>query len=328
MNTNRCTNFFQSTLLISFLAILLFPLIGTVDSYAQEKQSVTYPYLPATHPISNTATVGQVTTLTIFGYATKYALVFLESNSNLGTTVAKEDGEFRFSNISVPKDTREICLSYTDRFGNNSATTCIPFSESYYGYSIGPVVLSPTITLVESIKDLGEEIIVRGASIPNQPVRLYSFSDKIATFTSFLSPRKVYAIPPIETVADESGQYEYAIKTEDAQEIRLYTASSLDDLSSDKSTALKAEILPFWVIYLRKLLVLLDTFLGNMKNILLLIELMILYVIICYYLLPQKEKSLLLRNTSLLIRKTGLLVREPSQLIKKGANSLVGHDKA
>jgi hypothetical protein len=316
-------------LAVTFLVCAAFYCLGVNAAiYAVDPQSVTYPYLPASHATSNTATIGEAATVTIFGYATKYALVFLESTTNLGTTVASGDGEFRFSSLSVPKNTTEICLSYTDSLGRTSASTCIPFSDSYYGYSVGPIVLSPTISLAASTHDLGEEIFIQGFSIPNQPVKLHSFSDKIYSWRNWLTPQKVFAIPPVETTADENGRYEYSLKGQDAQDIRMYTSGAIDNLTSDKSIQLKAEIAPRWLIYLRKLQLVLDTFLGNMKNILLLLELLILYLLTCYYLLPPKERALMLRNSSLLIKATGIMIERPTKLLVRSMNSIMRQNKA
>ncbi|KXK07703.1 MAG: hypothetical protein UZ21_OP11001000925 [Microgenomates bacterium OLB22] len=316
--------FIAHTLLI--LTYLLIPLSDSSKTYAQ--QVVKYPSLPATHSISNTATVGATSSVSLFGYATKYALVTLESNINIGTTMAKEDGEFRFSNVSIPHNTSEICLSYTDSSGNTSSSTCVPFSETYYGYSIGPIVLSPTITLLEAVKDVGEAMEIQGWAIPNQPVRLYTFSDNIVTWGSFLAPHKVHAIPPIETVADEHGHYTYSFKSETAQAVRIYTASSINNLSSDKSPALKADILPFYVIYIRKMALLFRTFVGNMQNILLLLELLLLYILICYYILPQKQRALMLRSSTLVLEKTAIALRSPAALVVKGVRTLLRQPRA
>ena len=182
------------------------------------------------------ATIGIGSPFTIFGYTSPYALVSLETRGFNQETYAGKDGYFKFYSDHRSTSSSEICLSARDQLGRITAQTCIPPLPPEPNVIIGPILLSPTLSLDKLSYFISDNIILTGQAIPNTVVQLSLF--------------KSFALPPIEVQADEGGNYAVTLPSNQDDKYRIFTRTEFLDQSSPKSNTLLFTINPIWVIIL------------------------------------------------------------------------------
>jgi hypothetical protein len=186
--------------------------------------------------MSVSATIGIGSPFTIFGYTSPYALVTLETRGFDQETYADKNGYFKFYSDHRSISTSEICLSARDQLGRITAQTCIPPLPPEPNVVIGPILLSPTLSLDKLSYFISDTIILTGQAIPNTVVQLSLF--------------KSFALPPIGVQADEGGNYAVTIPSNQDDKYRIFTRTEFMDQSSPKSNTLLFTVNPFWVIIL------------------------------------------------------------------------------
>lgn len=188
-------------------------------------------------PVHITATIGQ-NRVTITGFGPPHCVIELTSPRVYASVYSDPGGYFIFDRTLLPPNPGELCLSAVDDSNRRSNPVCIPPPPpSNYQTDIGPILLSPTLTLDRSLIKANSTTIASGQSIPNSPVNIYLYQ---VNSEAFIFPQSVQAFSlPIFTVkTDALGNYSFNLPTAYSSNYRLYSAVIYQDNPSSKSNTL------------------------------------------------------------------------------------------
>ena len=170
-------------------------------------------------------------TVTIFGYTSPNSRVELSSSKAFAVTHSQNNGYYIFDHINLPRHSQDLCLTSLDESNRLNNPTCISEPPIYNNFtSIGPILLSPTITL-----DLQNQYS-SGQSIPNSTIKLYLYQQD-SPF-SFIKKVEAFSIPVIETQSDADGNYSLNLPSTVATNYRIFSTAIHLDANSPKSNTL------------------------------------------------------------------------------------------
>lgn len=204
--------------------------------------------------IINSVFIGDYT-FSLFGYTSPYALVTFEGMGIFDTTTADDQGYFQFNNRFSPFSSREACLSSKDQFGRLSSPVCLPPFPVDYNVTIGPVIISPTISLNKTDFFLGDQVVLSGQAIPNSEVNLAIFNENGGGYSfpsfSFIKPVEAFTFPKITSRSDSMGNFSINLPSSSPEKYRLFAQVNYIKSISPNSVKLNLEILPIWMIILK-----------------------------------------------------------------------------
>ncbi|NTU46046.1 hypothetical protein HGA88_00270 [Candidatus Roizmanbacteria bacterium] len=208
----------------------------------------------------------------IFGYTAPSATVYLDSLSLHIQTFADTTGYFEYKNIVlpffyIPSDT---CFYSVDTEKRASNSTCIPPFSIQKTEKIGPIVLSPSISLNQSTAYVGDEVLLSGQTIPNTLVTLSFFTQeqklsllsKVSSF-SVVRPAFAFSLPPLQTRADNKGNFAFELPSSQANSFRLFTQTLFNNENSPTSHFLMLNIYPIWMLIVHFFMLLMGFLLSN-----------------------------------------------------------------
>ncbi|MFS8158706.1 MAG: hypothetical protein ACMG6E_00570 [Candidatus Roizmanbacteria bacterium] len=227
----------------------------------------------------------QLIIASIFGYTSPKSLVFLQTNIADISTTSDKEGFFSFNSISLPSSTSEICIHSIDSFGRNTQASCIPFLDSYIGYHIGPILLSPTISLNKNMLKISENAIISGSSLPSSKIFLYFSQDSQHLFNNKEIPSQPILI---EAQTDSNGNYSIKFDSSKPIDGKIFTTAKRGIDNTASSNKLDISYLPYWLILLNMLIRALLSLQGDYLFIYFIIEALGV-VILIYFLLWKKD---------------------------------------
>lgn len=170
-------------------------------------------------------------TVTIFGYTSPNSRVELNSSKAFAVTYSQSDGYYIFDHIILPRHSQDLCLTSVDESNRLNNPTCISEPPLYNNFTnIGPILLSPTITL-----DLQNQYS-SGQSIPSSIVKLYLYQEDSPL--SLVKKVEAFSLPIIETQADAQGNYSINLPSTVATNYRIFSTAIHLDANSPKSNTL------------------------------------------------------------------------------------------
>jgi len=176
------------------------------------------------------AKIGQDSFLTIFGYTSPTSSVELLGKQVGIKTLSNQTGYFEFTQIIVPKNLKDVCISATDTDNRPVPPTCIslpPIDNQHR--SIGAILLAPSISTNNNNPRPGQEAHITGQSIPNQKVEIKLFPKKqnpqIFPKEAFAAENQISLI----TTADQSGNYSLSLPTTHANSYLIKSQSFWQD---------------------------------------------------------------------------------------------------
>ena len=165
--------------------------------------------------------------LSIYGYGPVNSDVTLVGIGVSERTTTNLDGYFIFNPIySYTFIYPELCLQAKDNEDRTTSMSCIPglIKTNRIPLTVGPVYLSPTVSISENWKVLGDSSYLEGVTSPNTEVNVY-----IA---------KSYFIPLLQTRSDKDGNFSISLPTSDVANYKIFVASRFGDNLSAKSNTL------------------------------------------------------------------------------------------
>lgn len=211
---------------------------------------------PQSLEITVSATIGEPK-LTLFGYSSPNSLIQLQGRQVSEETIADESGYFLFDRIFLPlpnPDYPELCLNAIDTQSRTSFPTCLPsLPLGPFNIEVGPVLLSPTISL-EKGYFLPEELInAQGLTIPNTEVTVFLANEAGAKKSLFTKIQKIfwptawaYSLPQYQIKADSQGRFDFNLPTVKQTNWRLFASSQFQGSPSPKSNILSFKVLNWW----------------------------------------------------------------------------------
>jgi len=228
--------------------------------------------------------------VTIYGYTSPNSRVELSNPQVFSVTYSDPNGYFIFDKTLLPKvELSDLCLSSFDNDSRQTTPTCFPPPPATnYSTNIGPILLSPTISLEKDQIDPNSTVITSGQAIPNSQVSIsfYKVTDTAKAFSlfpdliAFIKPKQAlaYSLPSVTATTDEFGNFSLNLPTAYSSNYRLYASTKFNDNYSPKSNTL-IYILPS-LFYL---------FLQQYPFVKYLIPLLIIALIITFYLLHLQK---------------------------------------
>lgn len=185
--------------------------------------------------------------LVIYGYGPSSANVRLTGWGVDEETKSDRNGYFAFEAVhAYSEDYPELCIQATDSDNRITYPVCIPprTKDSVLSSNIGPVLLSPTISIDTNNVLIDQYAKVEGFTIPNSTMNIYvSRKEGNSNLFSFVSPAYAYNVPVFQTKSDSTGAYSFTLPTQDATSYRVYTSSFYGDNISAKSNTLNFSVL-------------------------------------------------------------------------------------
>ena len=170
-------------------------------------------------------------TITIYGYTSPNSRVELSSSRAFAVTYSQNDGYFVFDRLILPRHSLDLCLTSLDESNRLNNPVCIPEPPLLNNYTdIGPILLSPTITL-----DL-QNLYSSGQSIPNSTIQVYLYQQD-SPF-SLIKTVQAFAIPILETKTDSRGNYSLNLPNTVATNYRIFSTAIHLEANSPKSNTL------------------------------------------------------------------------------------------
>jgi len=237
---------------------------------------------PVSYEIKVSAAIGEPK-LTLYGWGPVKTKIFLTGLAIAETQESDINGFFIFTKIFLPAKYSELCLQAVDEEKRSSQPTCIPpLPAINYSYDIGPVLLSPIISLDKGRISEGEQISLKGKTTSFTPLNVY--------LANQLSPRKMsfgliktanaYYIPKYQTTSDKEGNFEFNLPNQSRGKWNLFVASETLGYNSPKSNSLTFSVISPLLSLLEKIIACLKLLKPYLLYIVILFELVILAAII------------------------------------------------
>jgi len=235
---------------------------------------------PVSYEINVSASIGEGK-LTLFGYTSPNALVQLDGQRVSEEVIAGQNGYFFFDRIFLPRPNPqypELCLTSIDTQSRLSFPTCLPpLPTGPFDISVGPVLLSPTLSLSKGSFLPKEQIVAEGLTIPNSEVIIYLANDAAKkSFISRLVPAAfAYTLPQYKTQANQNGHFEFNLPTIKKANWKIFAGANWQNSPTPKSNTLNFKIQSWLDWFLSKIISLLRAVLGVLRPFLWLIVIMI-----------------------------------------------------
>jgi hypothetical protein len=203
----------------------------------------------------------------IFGYAPSDTVVSLSSKNILELTNADKSGYFEFNNVPLPEIKGvisfypELCIQAYFQKSSTQPTCLAPLPVGNKSYEIGPVILSPTLTIEKGKITAKSQNKALGKTTPNTEVVIFLAREEmkinILNIISKLKPFRAvsaYYLPIYQTVSDANGNFEFSLPDRPEGRWRTFVASLFQGQNSPKSNTLSFLVVPQTLELIQKLI--------------------------------------------------------------------------
>lgn len=180
--------------------------------------------------------------LIIYGYGPINSEVTLRGFGVSERTMSDETGYFRFSSIySFTYSYPELCIQLVDSEKRVTQPTCIPPlpNNSLIPLEVGPVLLSPTVSLSGNRIVKGGESILSGKTTPNTLVNIYIAKKNNKELFALVPTVSAYNLPVVNTTSNEKGEFDINMPTSDMAEYNIFASTKFGENLSAKSNTLQ-----------------------------------------------------------------------------------------
>jgi hypothetical protein len=188
--------------------------------------------------ITISATIGVATEMTIYGYAPVGSTVSLYGSGISQDDLADGNGYFSFESILTTDSSNiypELCLiAYIGKL--STQPVCLPSLASGYTYKIGPVILSPIISIEQNIFPLGTQVALNGTTIPNSEVSIYLAEN--GSRLSLIPTAHAYYLPTYTVNSNSVGKFQLNLPSNTVAKWKVYASTAYLSSDSPKSNTL------------------------------------------------------------------------------------------
>jgi len=191
------------------------------------------------------ATVGGKT-ITISGYTSPYATVFLSSsqgNLTPQSTKADKNGYFLFRGIFIPLNTGELWLQTQDEQKNTSIPLAIP-EPAPETTKIEDLILPPTLAQTKGIFIKKTNAFAFGYGLPESEIEINLFKAP----SGFLIFKPVFAQAPItlKVTTDARGHFSFNLPNQTIACYKIFAGNIYQNNHSQKSPTLSFRVISWW----------------------------------------------------------------------------------
>jgi len=180
-----------------------------------------------------------------------------EGNINL-TTMADDQGVFRFRSVLAPLQTGDFCFLAYDVDGVANNPLCFSPPPPQTKTTIQGIVLSPSLSLEKGISRQGDLVAARGRAFPEAEIKVFFFEENRPFWRELLDlvrPAFAREGPKLTITADGQGHFSFNLPTQKSSRWRLFVAPQLDpETPTAKSNTLEFSTLAWWQWWLVKTL--------------------------------------------------------------------------
>lgn len=180
--------------------------------------------------------------LTIYGYGPINSVVTLRGFGVSEKTTSDETGLFRFNAIySFTYSYPELCVQLVDSENRVTQPTCIPPlpNNSLIPLEVGPILLSPTLSLSGNRVSTGEQSILSGKTTPNTLVNIFIAKRDSKRLFALIPEANAYNLPILNTTSNERGEFDVNMPTSDIAEYNIFASTKFGENLSAKSNTLQ-----------------------------------------------------------------------------------------
>lgn len=261
----------------------------TPTPIATPSPSPTLAPAPIITPIPEIERIG----LKIFGYAPSSTFVSLTGKNTLELTTANDTGYFEFNNVLLPETKGkvsfypELCLQAYFQEISTQPTCLAPLPVGNKSYNIGPVILSPIITIEESNLYTNSQVKAVGKTTPNTKVLIsLAQEEQKTTIINIIEKIKIiktasaYYLPKYQIISDDNGNFEFNLPTTKSAKWRIFAVSQFQGQNSPKSNTLSFLVLPQSLKLIEKIILLLLSLFSKLFFNLIILEIVIIMILI------------------------------------------------
>lgn len=190
--------------------------------------------------IDNFATVGK-SWLSIYGYGPINSEVSLRGFGISERTTTDKTGLFRFSSVyNFTYSYPELCIQAVDSEKRATQPTCIPPlpNDNLTPLEVGPILLSPTLSLSNNKVVADSESYLSGKTTPNTKVNIYLAKSGQKKLLSLVSVANAYNLPVLDTTSNERGEFDINMPTSDIADFKVFASTKFNNNLSAKSNTL------------------------------------------------------------------------------------------
>lgn len=184
--------------------------------------------------------------LIIYGYGPVNSKVTLKGFGVSEQTTSDSNGLFVFNKVySLSLTYPELCIQSFDNENRVTQPSCIPAlpNNSLIPLEVGPILLSPTVSLSESRVVEGREVILMGSTTPNTKVNIFFSKIDSLSFTNIVSEVNAYNLPIVVIESDSLGNFEIILPSAKSSDYRVFASSKYGEDMSAKSNTLTFSII-------------------------------------------------------------------------------------
>lgn len=200
----------------------------------------------------------------VYGYTAPYSQVHVESVRVFGKTVSDIDGYFEFEKLPVSEEAKEVCLITIDGEKRTGFPVCVVIPERNSTDEIGPIILSPTLSVSNNLLWEGDQARASGRTIPGATVIVSYFESPADSLSVFFDrimaqvlPRVALAkqVPLLTVPSDRKGNFSVNLPSSKVAFYRIFSKAIYNKESpSPKSTTLTFLVGSFWSFWIRFIL--------------------------------------------------------------------------
>lgn len=247
-----------------------------------------------------TANIGLKTYIKIYGFTSPLSYVFLTSTGLSDSTLSENNGYFSFIINYVPKNLKEVCINSSDQLGRTTNLTCFPIKLKS-GVEIGPVVLSPTLSLSKPVYLQNDEILISGQTIPEQQVFLKFFRDNNKNNYLFSSvfAQENNKSGEVLSKSDSQGNYSFSLKKSTYDDLRIAGYTTFNNQTSPLSYTLKINTYNLWYFFNQYLKIWSKIIKKHLLEIFFILEAIFIFYLIENKIKREKPKAIILYKSKL-----------------------------
>lgn len=188
----------------------------------------------------------------VFGYTAPLSVVQVTGTKSYGQTNSDRKGYFLIEDLPVSDKTQELCAQTIDRDRRTGFPVCFPVNPERSGGEIGPILLSPTLSLSAANIWQNQNEHASGKTIPGQKVHISLFETPVSGF--IISQAYAASLPDLETISDKEGNFSFSLPTANAYTYRVYVTSNFQDAPTPKSPTVTYMVGPIGSYFVRFIL--------------------------------------------------------------------------
>ena len=191
--------------------------------------------------------------LIIYGYGPADSSFYLLGIGVYEATKSDNRGYYKFDNLMFPTILSyaadllfpELCIFAVDENNLVTQPSCIagmPLNLSVQ--EVGPILVSPTITISKNIYYQDEFIESSGKTIPNSKVFVSIIKADKSFIPKLINEISAYGLPTYEVASDENGNYSYNLPSNTLDNWKVFASTEYQNNKSPISNTLNFRVKP------------------------------------------------------------------------------------